>query len=81
MEIHEHLRALDFGVVITYLLVLMSIGAYISFRKKKNTGLDYFLAGGTLKWYSIGLTMWGTNVGPSMLIASCHWVHYGDRGR
>ncbi len=71
MEIHEHLRALDFGVVITYLLVLMSIGAYISFRKKKNTGLDYFLAGGTLKWYSIGLTMWGTNVGPSMLIASC----------
>ena len=71
MEIHEHLQALDFGVVITYLLVLMGIGAYISFRKKKNTGRDYFLAGGNLKWYSIGLTMWGTNVGPSMLIASC----------
>ncbi|PQV51505.1 SSS family solute:Na+ symporter [Jejuia pallidilutea] len=71
MEIHEHLKSIDFVVVGIYLLFLIAIGAYISFRKKKSTGKDYFLAGNSLKWYSIGLTMWGTNVGPSMLIASC----------
>ena len=71
MHIHEHLQLLDFGVIALYLIVLLSIGAYISFHKKKNTDKDYFLAGASLKWHSIGLTMWGTNVGPSMLIASC----------
>lgn len=71
MEIHEQLEVYDFIVVVVYLLLLTGIGAYISFRKKKSTEKDYFLAGNSLKWYSIGLTMWGTNVGPSMLIASC----------
>lgn len=71
MKIHEHLNYLDFTVVGVYLLALIAIGAYISFRKQKVTGRDYFLANNSLKWYSIGLTMWGTNVGPSMLIASC----------
>ena len=71
MNIHRHLHPLDFGVVAVYLLLLVGIGAYISFRKKKDSDRDYFLAGGSLRWYSIGLTMWGTNVGPSMLIASC----------
>ncbi|WKN44864.1 sodium:solute symporter family transporter [Tunicatimonas pelagia] len=71
MNIHQHLQALDFGVVAVYLLLLIGIGAYVSFRKKKSSERDYFLAGGSLRWYSIGLTMWGTNVGPSMLIASC----------
>ena len=71
MDIHQHLQPLDFGVVVIYLLLLVGIGAYISFRQKKRSERDYFLAGGSLRWYSIGLTMWGTNVGPSMLIASC----------
>ncbi len=71
MKIHDHLQSLDFLVVIFYILLLTGIGAYISFRKKKTSSEDYFLAGNSLKWYSIGLTMWGTNVGPSMLIASC----------
>ncbi|HEV7347352.1 sodium:solute symporter family transporter [Telluribacter sp.] len=71
MNIHQHLHLLDFGVVVVYLLLLVGIGAYISFRKQKSSERDYFLAGGKLRWYSIGLTMWGTNVGPSMLIASC----------
>lgn len=71
MNIHRHLHPLDFGVVAIYLLLLLGIGTYISFRKKKSNEKDYFLAGSSLRWYSIGLTMWGTNVGPSMLIASC----------
>ncbi len=71
MDIHSHLHILDFIVVALYLFVLVGLGAFISFRKRRTSGNEYFLAGNSLKWYSIGFTMWGTNVGPSMLIASC----------
>lgn len=33
-------------------------------------GSSLFLAERSLKWHHIGFSMWGTNVGPSMLIAS-----------
>ncbi|HTI11727.1 MAG TPA: sodium/solute symporter, partial [Puia sp.] len=46
------------------------IGYWVSFVRKKNTEENLFLAERSLGWASIGLNMWGTNVGPSMLIAS-----------
>ncbi|MEO6231705.1 MAG: sodium/solute symporter [Ferruginibacter sp.] len=69
-EIYKHLVSLDFFVVGIYLLILIAIGYWVSFVKKKNKDGNLFLANNTLGWPSIGLTMWGTNVGPSMLIAS-----------
>lgn len=57
-------------VVGVYLVVLIAIGYWVSFIKKKKSGENLFLAGNSLSWPAIGLTMWGTNVGPSMLIAS-----------
>ena len=69
-NIYEHLHYFDFTVVILYLIVLLGIGYWISFVKKKKEGENLFLAGKTLKWPAIGLTMWGTNVGPTMLVAS-----------
>lgn len=70
MEIHQHLHSWDFIIVLIYILVLISIGSWASFRKKRKSGDNLFLAGHSLNWSSIGLTMWGTNVGPSMLIAT-----------
>lgn len=70
MKIYDQLGIFDFTVVGVYLLLLIAIGAWISFRSKRPSDENYFLAGNSLKWYSIGLNMWGTNVGPSMLIAS-----------
>ncbi|MDN3669549.1 sodium:solute symporter [Echinicola jeungdonensis] len=70
MEIHEILRPLDFAVVGLYLVTLIGIGYYVSFKKKRASDENLFLAGNSLGWPSIGFTMWGTNVGPSMLIAS-----------
>lgn len=70
MEIHEILKPLDFAVVGLYLVTLIGIGYWVSFRKKRASDENLFLAGNTLGWPSIGFTMWGTNVGPSMLIAS-----------
>ena len=60
--------ALDWVILLTYFVALLVIGIWASARKKKEENL--FLANHSLKWYQIGLSMWGTNVGPSMLIAS-----------
>jgi SSS family solute:Na+ symporter len=62
------LQTVDYVIVAIYLLVLLYIGYRASFGKKKKDE-TLFLAGKSLKWYSIGFNMWGTNVGPSMLLA------------
>lgn len=69
-QISSFLETIDYIVIIGYLVVLIAFGYYISFVKNKKTDENLFLAGNTLGWGSIGLNMWGTNVGPSMLIAS-----------
>jgi SSS family solute:Na+ symporter len=71
-NINSFLRPIDFVVVGVYLVVLIGIGYWVSFVKKEDKDKEdnLFLAGHSLGWPSIGLTMWGTNVGPSMLIAS-----------
>ncbi|WP_346238579.1 sodium:solute symporter family transporter [Niabella insulamsoli] len=67
-NILQKLETIDYIIVAVYLLVLLYIGYKASFgaRKKEET---LFLAGKSLNWYSIGFNMWGTNVGPSMLLA------------
>lgn len=69
MEIYKLLNGIDFLVMAVYLVVLIGIGSYVSWRQKHSENL--FLAQHSLGATTIGLTMWGTNVGPSMLIASC----------
>lgn len=69
-SIYNALQPVDFVIVILYLLILFGLGYYVSFVKKRKKGENLFLAQHTLGWSSIGLNMWGTNVGPSMLIAS-----------
>jgi len=62
------LGSLDWGILIAYFLVLIGIGIWASLKRKKGSSL--FLAENSLGWHHIGFSMWGTNVGPSMLIAS-----------
>ena len=64
-----HLSTLDIAVIITYIVVLLGIAYWASFSKK-NKSDHLFTANKSLGWFAIGLTMWGTNVGPSMLIAN-----------
>lgn len=68
-NIVERLTPLDYGIVIAYIVILVAIGYRASFSKKKTTGESLFLASKSLGWASIGFNMWGTNVGPSMLLA------------
>ncbi|WP_205943092.1 sodium:solute symporter family transporter [Pedobacter cryotolerans] len=69
-QIHTFLEPIDYVVIAAYLFILIAFGYYISFVKDKGNNENIFLASNTLGWTSIGLNMWGTNVGPSMLIAS-----------
>lgn len=68
-NIVDRLTPLDYAIVIAYLLVLIVIGYRASFSQKKKSGESLFLANKSLGWASIGFNMWGTNVGPSMLLA------------
>jgi SSS family solute:Na+ symporter len=68
-NILSKLQTVDYAIVIAYLLILLYIGYRASFGRKKKEGETLFLAGNSLNWYSIGFNMWGTNVGPSMLLA------------
>ena len=64
----KFMETLDWGILIAYFLILLAIGIWASTQRKKGSSL--FLAENSLRWYHIGFSMWGTNVGPSMLIAS-----------
>ena len=62
------MQSLDWLILAVYFAILLTIGVWASMRRKKESSL--FLAERSLKWHHIGFSMWGTNVGPSMLIAS-----------
>lgn len=64
----QSLHVLDWGILIAYFAILLLIGLWAS--RKSKEGSSKFLAEHSLKWHHIGFSMWGTNVGPSMLIAS-----------
>jgi SSS family solute:Na+ symporter len=64
----KYLATLDWSVLILYFVILIAIGLWASLRRKEEGNL--FLAQHSLRWHHIGFSMWGTNVGPSMLIAS-----------
>ena len=67
MESH-YMQGLDWLILGIYFTVLIVIGVWASSKRKKGGAL--FLAERSLRWHHIGFSMWGTNVGPSMLIAS-----------
>lgn len=69
MEIHESLTKIDFAVVAVYIVSVLSLGFWVSFRKKYTD--DIFLAGRQLGWFNIGLSIFGTNVSPSFMIVGC----------
>lgn len=62
------LTLLDGVVLATYLVLLVGIGTFVSYRRRKEE--DQFLAGRSFGWFNVGLSIFGTNVSPSFLIAA-----------
>ena len=67
-----HLGITDGLVIVFYILFLVIVGVLISKKKTKTGQLvseDLFLSGRSLPWYKVGLSIFSTNVSPSMLVA------------
>jgi SSS family solute:Na+ symporter len=69
VEIRDKLESLDFAVIIAYIVILITIGMWVSFRRRGAE--DLFLGGRSQGWGVVGLSIFGTNVNPSFLISSC----------
>ena len=69
MDIHSKLETWDFVVIGVYVAFLIAIGMWVSFRRRGAE--DLFLGGRTQGWGVVGLSIFGTNINPSFLIASC----------
>ena len=63
------LRTPDWIVIVVYATSLIGIGMWVSFKRRGAE--DLFLAGRSLGWHNVGLSIFGTNIGPSFLIAAC----------
>ena len=52
---------IDVGMIVAYLVGITIFGFY--YQKKVKTSEDYFLAGKSLPWWIIGMSIIGTNIG------------------
>ena len=68
-KIALELHTVDYVVIAAYIVTLVSIGLWVSWRSKG--AKDQFTAGHSLGWFNIGLSLFGTNIGPQFLIAMC----------
>lgn len=57
---------LDIAIVAIYALVVLAVGYFVS--KKNNTGEELFLAGRSLGWRSIGMSLFASNISSTTLI-------------
>jgi solute:Na+ symporter, SSS family len=66
-----HLNAVDIAVAVTYLIGIVLIGLLAAWRHKKKQGAaeEYFLAGKSLGWASIGLALFATNISTLHLVS------------
>lgn len=68
-EVTIRLAGLDYAIIITYLLSVVTLGVWIGYRRRASD--DLFLGDRSFRWPAVGLSIWGTNIGPTFLIASC----------
>lgn len=62
--------SIDYIVVAVYLVILISLGLFLSRNKKgkeKNSN-DYFLAGNTLTWWAVGASLIAANISAEQFI-------------
>ena len=68
MEIYTKLETLDFIVIGLYLFAVVAIGFWVSYRRRGSE--DLFLGDRSFGWFNVGLSIFGTNVSPAMMIGA-----------
>ncbi len=69
--INIHLGSVDIVVAVGYLIGIVGIGLFAAWRHKRSSGAasEYFLAGKSLGWASIGLALFATNISTLHLVS------------
>ncbi|MBU2887511.1 sodium/solute symporter [Gilvimarinus agarilyticus] len=62
------LHSIDYFVIAFYVIAIMAVGLFVASKQKK--GASLFLGDKSVGFASIGMSIWGTNIGPSFLVAS-----------
>ena len=60
------LSGIDYVLIILYLVFTVGLGMYIG--RKIKTGKDYFLAGRSLPWWAVGMSMVVSDIGAADII-------------
>ncbi len=59
----KDISRLDLAIILTYLTVIVGAGCYAGLKKRKESGARrFFLAAHSLRWPSIGLALFATNI-------------------
>ena len=63
-------ETIDYIVVLIYIVVLVSLGLFLSRNKKgqEKSSNDYFLAGNTLTWWAVGASLIAANISAEQFI-------------
>jgi len=66
-----HLSTIDIVLAIVYLIGIVAIGLFAAWHHKKKQGAadEYFLAGNSLGWASIGMALFATNISTLHLVS------------
>jgi len=62
---------IDIAVITVYMIALLGLGIWVSIKNKQTKPSDLFLAGKSLDWKTIGLSIFGTNISPLNIISAC----------
>ncbi len=65
---------LDLVILVSYLVVVASIGFWVG-RREKKTSRDYFLAGSRLPWYAIGFSMVASSISTEQFIGEVGFAY------
>ncbi|XP_038129071.1 sodium/glucose cotransporter 2 isoform X1 [Cyprinodon tularosa] len=56
-------NAADLSVIVGYFLMVISVGVWSAFRTNRGTVGGYFLAGRSMAWWSVGTSLFASNIG------------------
>lgn len=62
------LTTLDIIIVIAWLVFMMTFGLIVSYRSKKKTAQDYFLASNSIPWWAVGGSLIAANISAEQFI-------------
>ncbi|KAF7644579.1 hypothetical protein LDENG_00219640 [Lucifuga dentata] len=62
------LETVDIVVLVVYFIVVLAVGFWSMWRTKRSTVDGYFLAGKSMSWWPVGLSLFASNIGSGHFI-------------